>query len=77
MTSTLVALAFESRLGKNRSQRWFRRVAAVVALGLGACAGALLLRWGIAWGIGLATLVVATVAVIGAIGRAEGVPDIP
>lgn len=74
VTSTLVALAFESRLGKNRKQRWFRRIAAVVALGLGASVGALLLHWGVAWGIGLSALVVAVVAVIGAFGRHDDDP---
>jgi uncharacterized membrane protein YoaK (UPF0700 family) len=74
VTSTLVAFAFESRLGKNKPQKWFRRGAAVVALLVGALVGALLLRWGVAWGIGLAAVVVGVVALIGASGRAEQEP---
>ncbi|MEN2738228.1 YoaK family protein [Microbacterium sp. X-17] len=74
VTSTLVAFAFDSRLGKNKPQRWFRRAAAVVALLLGALVGALLLKGGVAWGIGAAAVVVGGVALVGAVGRPEEKP---
>lgn len=69
VTSALVALAYESPLGKRTPQRWVRRAAALVALVAGAAAGALLLNVGPAWGMSLAALVTAGVAAIGAVRR--------
>jgi uncharacterized membrane protein YoaK (UPF0700 family) len=69
VTSTLVGLAFDSRFGGNAKQQWFRRLAAVVLIGLGALTGAFLLHFHIGWGIALATLVTFVVAILGHLGR--------
>ncbi|HWI32502.1 MAG TPA: YoaK family protein, partial [Microbacterium sp.] len=69
VTSTLVSLAYESYLGKSVPQRWARRALAIVILIAGAAVGALLLRLGLAWGIGAAAALTAGVALVGAVSR--------
>jgi len=70
VTSTLVGLAFDSRLGgHNPTQQWRRRLGAVLLLAAGAATGALLLRGNIAFGMMLATVVTIVVAVLGHIGN--------
>jgi uncharacterized membrane protein YoaK (UPF0700 family) len=69
VTSTLVGLAFESRLGKGKGQKWGRRLSAIVLIALGALTGAALLQFGLVWGIGLAALITVAVAALGHVGR--------
>ncbi|MBC7725055.1 MAG: DUF1275 domain-containing protein [Burkholderiaceae bacterium] len=73
VTSTLVGLAFDSRLGGNAKQAWERRLGAIVLLGLGAAAGALLLRINLGAGISAAALITVIAAILGHLGRP--VPD--
>jgi uncharacterized membrane protein YoaK (UPF0700 family) len=68
ITSTLAALAFDSRLGRHTGQTWFRRLAAVVLLALGALSGAALLLVAFWLGLALAALLLVVVAVLGAVG---------
>lgn len=68
VTSTLAALAFDSRLGRHTGQAWFRRLAAVVLLALGALAGALLLLVAFWLGLALAAALLVAVAAAGALG---------
>lgn len=72
ITSTLVALAYESRLGKRTRQRWARRVLAIGVLAAGAFAGGLLVQAGVAWGIAAAASITGIVAVVGAFGSQPG-----
>ncbi|BDI21406.1 YoaK family protein [Herbiconiux sp. L3-i23] len=74
VTSTLVGLAFESRLGKANGQKWLRRLSAIVLIAFGALVGAALLRLGLVWGIGLAALITVFVAVVGHVGAPRGAP---
>jgi uncharacterized membrane protein YoaK (UPF0700 family) len=69
VTSTIVGLAFDSRIAGGSGQPWFRRAGAIVLIGLGATVGALLLRVHIGFGMGLAAVITLLVAVVGAIGR--------
>jgi uncharacterized membrane protein YoaK (UPF0700 family) len=68
ITSTLAALAFDSRFGRSTGQTWFRRLAAVVLLALGALSGAALLLIAFWVGLALAAGLLVVVAVLGAIG---------
>jgi uncharacterized membrane protein YoaK (UPF0700 family) len=68
ITSTLAALAFDSRLGRSTGQAWFRRLAAVVLLALGALAGAALLLIAFWVGLALAAALLVVVALLGALG---------
>jgi uncharacterized membrane protein YoaK (UPF0700 family) len=65
ITSTLAGLAFDSRLGGGSGQQWPRRLAAVALIGLGALAGALLLRIHPSLGLALSALISLVVAVLG------------
>lgn len=66
VTSTLVGIAFDSRLGHGTpGHPWVRRLAAIVLLGLGALAGALLQRLGVGWGVLAAALIATGVAIAG------------
>jgi uncharacterized membrane protein YoaK (UPF0700 family) len=65
VTSTITGLAADSVLAGGSGQPWRRRAAAVVLIALGALVGALLLRLGIAFPLGLATIVTGAAAVIG------------
>lgn len=66
ITSTLVGLAFDSKLGRGGSgTSWARRTGAVVLLGAGAAAGALLLRLGLSWPVLLAAVAVAVATTVG------------
>ena len=68
ITSTLAALAFDSRFGRSTGQMWFRRLAAVVLLALGALSGAALLLVAFWLGLALAAVLLVAVAVLGAVG---------
>jgi uncharacterized membrane protein YoaK (UPF0700 family) len=68
ITSTLAALAFDSRFGRSTGQTWFRRLAAVTLLALGALAGAALLLVAFWLGLALAAALLVVVAVLGAAG---------
>lgn len=68
ITSTLAALAFDSRFGRHTGQTWFRRLAAVVLLALGALAGAAALLFAFWLGLAIAALLLVVVAVLGALG---------
>ena len=68
ITSTLAALAFDSRLGRRAPQAWFRRLGAVALLALGALSGAALLLIAFWPGLALAALLVVSVAVLGGLG---------
>ena len=68
ITSTLAALAFDSRLGRSTGQAWFRRLAAVVLLALGALSGAALLLVAFWLGLALAAALLVVVAVLGTLG---------
>jgi len=68
ITSTLAALAFDSRFGRHTRQTWFRRLAAVVLLALGALSGAALLRIAFWVGLALAAALLVAVAVLGMVG---------
>jgi len=67
VTSTLVALIFESTAAGGRVTRWARRVTAVALLLAGALVGALLLRTGADLARAAAGAVTITVAVVGQI----------
>lgn len=69
VTSTLVGLAFDSRLGGNGRQQWKRRAGAVVLIGAGAAVGALLLTVHIGLGMGVAALITLAAALLGHVGR--------
>jgi uncharacterized membrane protein YoaK (UPF0700 family) len=70
VTSTLVGLAFDSRLGRGApGHPWIRRLGAIVLLGVGAAVGALLLRFGLGWPALLAAATVVTVGVVGHLRR--------
>jgi uncharacterized membrane protein YoaK (UPF0700 family) len=69
VTSTLVGLAFDSRFGMGDGQPWKRRAGAVLLIGLGAFAGALLLQVHIGLGMAVAAVITLVVAVLGHIGR--------
>lgn len=68
ITSTLAALAFDSRLGRSTGQTWFRRLAAVTLLALGALSGAALLLVAFWLGLALAAVLLVVVAVLGTLG---------
>jgi uncharacterized membrane protein YoaK (UPF0700 family) len=69
VTSTLVGLAFDSKLGGDAKQQWKRRLGAVVLIGLGAAAGAALLNVHIGAGMALAAVITLVVAALGHIGK--------
>jgi uncharacterized membrane protein YoaK (UPF0700 family) len=69
VTSTLVGLAFDSRFGMGDGQPWKRRAGAVLLIGLGAYAGALLLQVHIGLGMAVAAVITLVVALLGHIGR--------
>ncbi len=77
VTSTLVGLAFDSRFGRGADGHpWVRRAGAILLIGAGAAAGALLLRVGLGWPAVLAAVITAAVAVFGALamsGRSDEV----
>ncbi|MGN6326515.1 YoaK family protein [Pseudolysinimonas sp.] len=70
VTSTLVGLAFDSRFGRGTATHpWARRAGAILLIGAGAAAGALLLRLGLGWPALLAAVITGVVTVLGTIGR--------
>jgi uncharacterized membrane protein YoaK (UPF0700 family) len=69
VTSTIVGLAFDSRIAGGSRQLWLRRAGAVALIGAGAGAGALLLRVHIGAGMGAAALITLAVALLGHLGR--------
>jgi uncharacterized membrane protein YoaK (UPF0700 family) len=75
ITSTLAALAFDSRFGRRTGQTWFRRLAAVVLLALGALSGAALLLIAFWVGLALAAVLLVVVAVLGALGSSTAAKE--
>jgi uncharacterized membrane protein YoaK (UPF0700 family) len=75
ITSTLAALAFDSRFGRSTGQTWFRRLAAVVLLALGALSGAALLLIAFWLGLALAAVLLVVVAVLGTVGGRRAAKD--
>ncbi len=69
ITSTLAALAFDSRFGRHTGQPWPKRLLAIVLLAGGALVGAALLQVHFWMGLGAATIVVVLVAVFGQLGQ--------
>ena len=65
VTSTITALASDSRLGGGTGVAWARRLLAVVLILLGAAVGAGLLRWHVGAGLLLAAAVTLVVALVG------------
>jgi uncharacterized membrane protein YoaK (UPF0700 family) len=74
VTSTLVGLAFDSRLGGKAKQQWARRLLAVVFIGGGAAVGALLLNFGLGTGMAVTAGIVMLVALVGQIGKPVPAP---
>lgn len=78
VTSTIVGLAFESRLAGGRGQTWFRRLNAIVLIAAGAAVGALLLHVHLGAGMLAAGVITIAAAVVGHIARprpaASGAP---
>lgn len=79
VTSTLVGIAFDSRLGGAKDKHpWPRRAGAILLIGAGAAVGALLLHAGsIGFGLVLAALITTVVVVLGALGRPHPVDGDP
>ena len=71
VTSTITGFAADSRFGGGKGQPWFRRLAAIVLILVGAGVGALLLTQGIAWGVALSAVIT---LIVTAIGHAAGRP---
>ncbi len=70
VTSTLVGLAFDSRFGGGKEKHpWAQRAGAILLIGAGAGTGAVLLHWGIGFGLTLAAVITAAVVALGALGR--------
>jgi uncharacterized membrane protein YoaK (UPF0700 family) len=69
VTSTIVGLAFDSRIGGGKGQPWFRRAGAIALIGAGAATGALLLRIHVGAGMAAAALITLVVALLGHVGR--------
>ena len=69
VTSTLVGLAFDSKFAQGTGQPWKRRAGAVLLIGLGAFAGALLLNVHIGVGMAVAAVITLVCALLGHLGR--------
>lgn len=69
VTSTIVGLAFDSRIAGGKGQPWFRRAGAIVLIGAGAVVGALLLRVHIGAGMMTAAAITLAAALLGHLGR--------
>ncbi len=70
VTSTIVGLAFDSVFGgRHPGHPWPRRVLAIALIGVGATAGALLLRVSVGVGILAAAAITLLVALLGHLGR--------
>ncbi|CAN5247521.1 YoaK family protein [soil metagenome] len=69
VTSTIVGLAFDSRIAGGKGQPWFRRAGAIVLIGAGAAVGALLLRIHIGAGMATAAAITLVAALLGHLGR--------
>jgi uncharacterized membrane protein YoaK (UPF0700 family) len=65
VTSALTGLAADFRHPDSGKDLWKRRIASVAMILLGACVGAVLLRFGVATGLGLAAALTAGVAILG------------
>ncbi|MDQ6522880.1 YoaK family protein [Nocardioides sp. LHD-245] len=78
VTSTLTGLAADSRLGLGTRSGSWRRLAAVVAIGLGALTGALLLRAGLGWSlVVVAVIVLVTTFAAAATGSRAATGSVP
>lgn len=76
VTSTLVGLGYDSRLGNAGSQPWLRRLGAVVLIGAGAGTGALLLLIDLAAGMAFAALITLIASLLGHLGRPLKAADV-
>jgi uncharacterized membrane protein YoaK (UPF0700 family) len=65
VTSTITGLAADSVLGRAVPQPWVRRVLAVLLIGAGAGAGALLVQVHLAGGVALSAIITVVVALVG------------
>lgn len=65
VTSTITGLASDSVLGRGVGQPWQRRAGAVLLIGMGAVAGALMLRVGLGFALGIAAAIIVAAAWIG------------
>lgn len=65
VTSALTGLAADFRHPDSTKDLWKRRIASVAMILLGACVGAVFLRFGVATGMGVAAVLTAGVAVLG------------
>ena len=65
VTSTITGLASDSVLGKGGGQPWQRRAGAVALIGLGAVAGALMLKLDLGLALGVAAAIILAVAWLG------------
>lgn len=78
VTSTITGFAADSWFGGGKNQLWFRRLSAIVLIGVGAGVGALLLTVHIGWGIALTAAITLTVTAVGhAAGRPHHAPTPP
>lgn len=69
VTSTIVGLAFDSRIAGGSKQPWLRRAGAIVLIGVGAFVGALLLNIHVGAGMATAAGITLIVALLGHLGR--------
>ena len=69
VTSTIVGLAFDSRIAGGSGQPWFRRAGAIVLIAAGAAVGALLLHVHLGAGMALAAVITLVAALIGHISK--------
>ena len=69
VTSTIVGLAFDSVFGGGGNKNWFRRLLAIVLIGAGAAAGALLLQVHLGLGMLVAAVITLAAAALGHVGR--------
>jgi uncharacterized membrane protein YoaK (UPF0700 family) len=65
VTSTITGLAADSRLAGGSGKNSGRRMAAIGLIGVGACAGALLLQAHLAWGVAVSAALTLAVAALG------------
>lgn len=76
VTSTMVGLAFDSRLGGNAKQQWKRRLGALLLIGAGAAVGALLLQISVGAGMAVAAGITLLVTLLGHLGKLDESPTV-
>jgi len=74
VTSTITGLASDSVLGRGTGQPWQRRVGAVALIGLGAVAGALMLRVDLGFALAVAAAIILAAAWLGHATRPRPIP---